>query len=542
MYPQLPENLADLSASDLRALAAEFRAARAAHATESPQMDAEEFATWETAGRTAIILDNLADERDRLAAEEAEQAEAERLAAEEAERLAAEDDDSGDEDEGGDEDGGDGDGDGLSNSAGTGLSLGGVQVVERTLSGWRSTGVGAERGHEFATTRELGEIVQEVMASAAAGDNTRREIATMSSRMPEDRILDQQRLFTDLATLTDAPDEITAAFCTPLQPLYELACANVTRRPVFNGLPQYQPDADRGGFRVPESPSLFDITGGFGQWTSTDDADLEAIKEECQTIQCVNWNDFEWYGTYRCLKVRNLMAMTFPELVDAYLNRLQARWARYAEVLLLEQMGTASTNVQGFAQKYGANVSLHRNILTYLGKYAEIERWDTPVMDAWMPRWLLWALRMDMSSRRRDGGYVAASVETVEAAFREIGVEPHWFMDRPSWSTPISPLSVNGDLTHFPSEVQILLHRRGKFAVMDKGELVVGLGGNPIRIEDDLRRNQATFFFESFEGLIDTDSCPAHLLTVPGLCYNGAQIADTQIECEGYDLVGVGSG
>jgi hypothetical protein len=77
---------------------------------------------------------------------------------------------------------------------------------------------------------------------------------------------------------------------------------------------------------------------------------------------------------------------------------------------------------------------------------------------------------------------------------------------------------------------------------MDKGELNLGLGGNPLRIEDDVRRNQATFFFESFEGLIDTDSCPAHLITVPGLCYNGQQIADTVILCEGQDALGEGSG
>ena len=119
-------------------------------------------------------------------------------------------------------------------------------------------------------------------------------------------------------------------------------------------------------------------------------------------------------------------------------------------------------------------------------------------------------------------------------------------MDRPSWATPFgngtgNPFSVNGDLVMFPSTVQILLHRRGKFAVINKGQLQLGLGGNPLRIEEDVRRNQATFFFESFEGLVDTDSCPAHLLTIPGLCYHGGQIADQQIECEGIDMVGVGS-
>ena len=115
-------------------------------------------------------------------------------------------------------------------------------------------------------------------------------------------------------------------------------------------------------------------------------------------------------------------------------------------------------------------------------------------------------------------------------------------MDRPSWATPIPDLATSGDLNFFPSSVEILLHRRGKFALMDRGDLTIGVSPNNIyRLGDDLRRNQFTFFFESFEGIIDTDSCPAHILQIPDLCYNGAQIADVAIACEGYDVEGIGS-
>ena len=550
MYPQLPENLADLSADELRSLAKDFRSARKQFAIENPQMDAEQFAEWEKGKGVIDVLVGLAAdaqiEEDDAAAEAAAAKAAEEAAAAEADE---DDDDDVDTDASADDDSQDDDDD-VDTAASTdpvvptgGLSLDGVQTAAVATTGWVGTGKGGvDKGHEFATTRDIGVAVQEVMQTMAAGDHDRREIAVMKGNFSDSQRITGDDLFVDLAKLTD-PDEIEAAFCTPLTPLYGLDCANVTRRPVFGGLPVFTPDANRGGFRVPESPSLTDITGGYGQWTSTNDADTEAIKSACQTISCVDWNNFEWYATYRCLTVKNMMQMTFPELVDAYLNRLQAAWARYAEVLLLEAMGTASTSLDGIAQGYGANVSLQRNILTYLGKYAEIERWDAPVMDAWMPRWLLWALRMDMASRRKDAGGMVPSVETVEQGFRDVGVEPHWFMDRPSWATPFyNNISVNGDLTPFPSQVEILIHRRGKFAVMDKGELTLGLGGNPIRIEDDVRRNQATFFFESYEGLIDTDSCPAHLLTVPNLCYSGTQIADTIILCEGQDAVGEGSG
>lgn len=542
-YPELPQTFDGMTAAELRELSSQIRAARRAEAAANPTMSADEDAAWRNWGTVASRIDTLADEAEVAEAAEAqreadEQAaaaarEAEEAAAAEAEAAAAAE---SDDDEETDDDTDETEASIQVRDVQTDLALDGNRTPEVTRSGWLSTGRGGfDAGHEFADSRELGAAVQEVMASVADGDNDKRVIARLPAQVNDAQRIHDEQLFVDLARLSD-PNEIEAAFCTPLTPLYALACANVTRRPVFNGLPTFVPDANRGGFRVPTSPSLDDITGGFGQWTSANDADAEAIKNACQTISCVTWNDFEWYGTYRCLTVRNMMQMTFPELVDAYLNRLQARWARYAEVLLLEAMGNQSTSIDGFAQSYGANVSLQRVLLTYLGKYQEIERWDTPEMDAWMPRWLLWALRMDIASRRKDAGGMVPSVEEVERGFREIGVEPHWYMDRPSWATPISPLAVSGDLTMFPSTVEILVHRRGKFAVMDKGELTVGLGGNPIRIEDDLRRNQATFFFESFEGLIDTDSCPAHLITVPGLCYNGSQIADVNIECEGYDL------
>lgn len=526
---QLPENIADLSAAELRDLARDMRAARKQFALDNLQMTAEQFDEWTQAGRAVSILETLAAEK---AADE--QAEADAQAAAEAAAAAEETDEDSDDDD-------DDETEASSTPLPTGLALDSETEIVRPGSGWLATGIGGvSRGTEFETMTDLGEVVQGIMSSMAAGDNDKRIVATLPARPTEAQHLSGDQWFVDLAART-ASDEIEAAFCTPLTPLYDLSCANATRRPVFNGLPTFVPDANRGGFRVPESPSLFDITGGFGQWTSANDADLEAIKDACQTISCVSWNDFEWYATYRCLTVRNMMQMTFPELVEAYLNRLQARWARYAEVLLLEAMGTASTSIDGFAQGYGANVSITRNIMTYLAKYAEIERWDTPDMDAWMPRWLLWALRMDLASRRQDA-YVPATEAEVTRRFTDIGITPRWYMDRPSWATPISPLAVNGDLTFFPSQVEILIHRRGKFAVMDKGELSLGLGGNPFRMEDDVRRNQATFFFESFEGLIDTDSCPAHIITVPGLCYSGVQIADAQIECEGYDMVGVGSG
>lgn len=569
MYPQLPDNFTELDAAGLRSLAAEFTNARRTEATAHPQMDKAQHEAWAAAGATRDMLLALAADKD-----------AEELAAAQAlshqaalEALAANDPPAGEgEGEGGTGEGGTGEGEGEGGTGGggtgegeggdgglslppTGLSLPSEKQILVSAGGrWMSgKDSGLQQGGKavaFESNRQIGEVVAGLMESYGGSPDRELVVAEMPGNWKPEQMLSgaPNEMFTDWARIA-SPDqtEIEAAFCTPFQNSYELSCANVTRRPVFNGLPVFTMNVDRGGINIPESPSLNDITTGYGQWTSSDDSDTNAIKN-CQTIDCVDWNDFEWYAVYRCLKVKNMMQMVFPELVDAYLNRLQAAWARYAEILLLEQMGTASTAIDGLGpQGYGANVSLQRNILTYLGKYADIERWDEPVMDAWMPRWLLWALRMDIASRRRDANGQMPTVAAVEQSFKDVGVQPRWYMDKPSWATAFgngtgNPFSVNGDLVSFPSTVQILMHRRGKFAVINKGSLQLGLGGNPLRIEEDVRRNQATFFFESFEGLVDTDSCPAHLVTVSGLCYNGGQIADVQIGCSGNDIPGVASG
>ena len=563
MYPELPQSFDGLSAAELRELADSIRNARRAQAKEI--LSAEDHEAWTQWGLTEARVRTLADETQadedaeaqRVAAEEAAAKEAEEAAAKEAEEAAAKEaeeaaaaaseDDTSDDESDKDDD--------VDTAASTDTAVTRVADTGMSLDNTGDTGTGnsdpmwlasgespkADKGQAFADRRELAAYIDEVLHSKGDLNQDKTILATINANPTDAQRISGDRLFVDMARMSD-PDEIEAAFCTPLTPLYGLACANITRRPVFNGLPTFVPDANRGGFRVPTSPSIDDITGGFGQWTSTDDADSEAIKAACQTITCVSWNDFEWYATYRCLKVRNMMQMTFPELVDAYLNRLEARWARYSEVLLLEAMANQATSIDGFAQSFGAGVSLQRNLLTYLAKYREIERWDVGQMDAWMPRWLQYALRMDIASRRKDAGGMVPSEEAVDQIFTEVGITPHWYIDRPSWATPLSPLAVSGDLTMFPSTAEILVAPRGKFAVMDKGQLNLGLGGNPIRIENDVRQNQATFFFESYEGLIDTTSCPAHLLTVTGLCYNGFQIADRKIECEGYDLVGEGSG
>jgi hypothetical protein len=411
----------------------------------------------------------------------------------------------------------------------------------RTI-GWKATDntPGKSAGEMFESYLEIATALQAQASLVGDGSDKKHTVAKMygnfrpEQRLSEDMVLNLDRF---------SEDEIMAAMCAPLQPLYDLACANSTRRPVKSSLPMFQ-SPTRGGFSVYPSPSLTDITTGYGQWTSVDDANAEATKSACQTITCATPVEYRIYGVYRCLTVKNLLQMTFPELVEAYLNRLAAAQARLAETLLLEAMGNGAVSIDAVTLGYGAKTTILSTILNYIGLYAEIERWDADQMEAWMPRWVVKAIQMDEVRRRRtDGGNTPVpSQSTIEGWFRDAGVNPHFFMDRPSWATPIPPLATSSVLNLLPRNLEILLAPRGKFAVMDRGELNIGVApGNLYRDNTSNTRNEFTLFFENFEGIINTNTCPAHLLQINNLCYNGAQIADVTMGCEGIDEPGIGS-
>jgi hypothetical protein len=153
-------------------------------------------------------------------------------------------------------------------------------------------------------------------------------------------------------------------------------------------------------------------------------------------------------------------------------------------------------------------------------------------------------LKADQVSRRNTNGSVlrVPSDGEINALFTDAGFSPHWFLDRPSWMTPLPAFDVGGKLADFPRNIEMLIAPRGKYALMDRGELNIGVSGNGMyRDNESNRHNNFTFFFENFEGVVDTTSCPAHIVELNNVCWNGQQIADVVIDCEGDDEIGIGS-
>lgn len=388
----------------------------------------------------------------------------------------------------------------------------------------RNTGsAGRELLDSLAVARELINAVENLGTS-----DTKVPVAVMRARFAEGAALLENDAAANFRRFS--PAEIQASLCAPAEPLYDLACYSSTVRPVANSLVARQ--AERGKVSVYPSPTLSDITtnatgNAVGVWTSADDT-TPASEKGYTEITCGTPVTYEIYAVYRAIRVRELLLRTFPELVDAYLNKLEALWARTAEIQLLAAMFSGTTAVgltPADVEGYGATVATMRRIETLLSFHRDQERWEDGVqMNAYVPRWFLSALRLDQMSRR--GGSVP-SVADINRQFADVGANLIPVMDRPSWQVA-DGVMLNGssELGRLPNQVKILLTPADKFAMMERGDLSVGVRGAGMRDSALVSKNSSQIFYESFEGIVDLNSCPAYTVHMTGLKYSGHQIDD----------------
>lgn len=565
-FPVLPENLAGLSDSDLDALKVGFRKIFAlvkdgTYSLDSQDsIDAVEKGTAdydavkaEVASRkeAAAKIETLRAAAEAALADEDDVEEDDAEAAEEAEEEAeSEGESEGAEDDEGD----DADGEAAAanektfthlRSAGRprkGVGAKATEALQHAANQFQAAdGVPGKRAKEaFVNYEELAEALWERSRTKPREDVS---VASAFGKYPKERIIEDEspRVF-NLAGLDGGwgkgtEEELTAAFCAPCTPYYDISCANTDRRPVFNSLPQFQ--APRGCVTIYPSPTLADITGGHGLWDKDDDAATPLVpKNACMTISCANSTAYYFYGVYRCLTVQNFLQMTFPELVAAYLNLLAAASAREAEKQLLDLLAVGTNTITASAMGLSGSASLSVQLQHYMDGYAERARWDTPQMEMWAPRWLQGYLKTDITLRKNlNGGPPRVGTDAdVASLFSDLGITPHWYMDTPTWGTAAPTLGTGvANIPNGPGgSVKILLAPRGKYALIDRGELRVGVSGNNIyRDNTSNSLNQFTMFFETFEGIVDTNTCPADLVTLP-LCFNGVQVGDTDsTDCAG---------
>lgn len=335
----------------------------------------------------------------------------------------------------------------------------------------------------------------------------------------------------------EAMESLTAALCAPTEPTYAIATQSSTARPVKGSLAVYRPQ--RGKVSVYPSPKLSDIAvdTGRGQWTAEDDANPSATKNPPATITCADPETYTMYGVYRSMKIKNMLAMTFPELVEAYLNRLGALTSRLGDTLLLDA-GINSPNtstITAAGTGYGASIDILGSFLSIAALYREEERYGDQQFDAWLPRWVAQAFRLDVLRQRKTQGRIGDRLPTmaeVNAVLSDAGVDVTWTLDTAStWGA--APVLTDGEaLPDFPVDVPFLLAPKGNLRALDRGDLTIGVNpGGIYRDNSSNEDNTFTIFQESFEGLMDLGATN-WAGAIEGVCFSGAQVADvTAITC-----------
>jgi len=383
-------------------------------------------------------------------------------------------------------------------------------------------------GDRFEDTTDIGKALVARWSDIRGGGTESLGVAKIEGRFAPGSEL----ALGDYTGFVSNDDAITAGMdCVPREPIYDVGCDSSVARPFANSLPNRK--APRGGYSVYPSPLLADVTDGTppgdgtGVWERADDAiDSGSVKAACAVIPCGTPDDYDIYGVYRCMTVRNLHQMTHPELVAAFLNKLGALWARLAEVTLLEA-ALNSPNVIDLtgqvADDLGATVNILDNLVLAATVYTEQERYDDGIrFGVWMHRWVLTLLIRDWMRAPRFNPSMAdlvAARSEVESAFTRAGFNVHWVMDSPAGWDAVDTQTA-GALKRLPTTVDMLIGREGNQARLDEGSMTIGVTNRSPWDKEDMARNQFTMFWESYEGLIDY-GCPSYSLSIGDLCPSG---------------------
>lgn len=564
-FPVIPDNLSEItSIEQLNELVAEFRTrAREvlAQRREDPSTVSDEL--WDAASAAPEAIATLRDRIAQLRADAEAEAAIDALDDDEDDEDESESDDDedgeadGDEDEseddGEDEDGEDEDGeaDGDADEAPVPVGAG---ALHDQAPGSRSRPITTNRPGNFTFVsgvdgHEAGDPVTDLIALSEAmrkrymdiqgGSTEKIAVAQLKAHFTEE----MERPIEGVSFDWYDPDAITAGLtCVPREPIYDVGCASSTARPVMGSLPTKR--APRGGFSVYPSPTMADVTDrqdeitgegdpedngdGTGIWTRENDGDLQAVKEACAVIPCGTPENFDVYGVYRCITVRNLLQLTFPELVAAYLNKLGALWARLADTALLDGMVNSPWSIDVTDDVTGNNLGATATLLDRLVQIARVYTEQDRYMEGlrfgvWLHRWVATLVIRDWLKAPRYNptfSELIAVQSEINAAFSRAGFNVHWTMDAATAWASIDQ-QVDGEaLVDLPTRVDMKIAPEPNFMRLDLGNMTVGVTNRNPWDKDDMARNQFTMFWESYEGIID-NGCPSWNYSVDPLCDSG---------------------
>jgi hypothetical protein len=394
-----------------------------------------------------------------------------------------------------------------------------VEVEEITPEGLASTSVPAEPKRNMGITasadvpgysagQELGDLTDVAAALMAKRSHVRGTdrgndgyqylVASIATReydeahtLGNDAIMNLNRIEEAVA-----PEALVAGggIKAMLTPYYELTVFGDSVRPVRDALVGFR--ADRGGIRFIPAPVIGTTSPGVNVYAESVDASATPYGsgKGSVTVSAGSEQTVKVDVIPRIMKVGNLMARTYPEMVAAWTKLLLAQHAREAETNLLDKLLAGSTAVSA-AQTYGVAQSILPQVDQLVAAYRSRHRIASSVrFRCILPFWVKDLIRSDIA-RRQFGSDFALPDSAITEYFSVRGVNVTFHYDESSTTSSIFADQTTTPMLKYPTTVEWFLFPEGTWLFLDGGSLDLGL----VRDSTLNSTNDYTLFAETFE-------------------------------------------
>lgn len=360
---------------------------------------------------------------------------------------------------------------------------------------------GYAAGQELQSIQDVAEALMakrlHVRGTDKGNDGYQYLVASIETRdYDEDHTLGNDAII-NMGRIEAAQDDALVAgggIKAPLTPYYELAVFGDSVRPVRDALVGYK--ADRGGIRYVPSPVIDTLSPGVNVYAESVDASATPYGSGKGTVTVSAGPELTVKVDVipRIMKVGNLMARTFPEMVAAWTKLLLAQHAREADSNILDKLVADSTAVSGDAV-YGANLTILGHVDQLVAAYRSRHRIASGArFRAIIPFWVKDIIRTDIS-RRQFGGVPNLPDSAIDEYFSVRGVNVTWHYDESATTSSIYGAQSAGAMLKYKTTVEWFLFPEGTWLFLDGGSLDLGL----VRDSTLNSTNDYTIFAETFE-------------------------------------------
>jgi len=347
------------------------------------------------------------------------------------------------------------------------------------------------------------------------GDGEQHIVASITTRYPESRILTQDT-DTNVAKINavTGPEALVASggHSTPFEVRYDIFGFGTTVRPVRDSLPRFQ--ADRGGIRYIQPPTLADYGDAVGVWTNATDTNPGTEVKASLTVTAATELTVATDAVTLQLQFGNLMTRAYPELIARHNELALIQHAREAEQYLLNQLTSGSTAVTsssliGVARDYLVQVG--RAAAAYRSRY----RLDpTQNLRVIAPSWVLDAMVADLTLQMPGDSTLSVAQSEIEGYLSARGVSITWTPD-----LNVFGAQSTGAMNEFSDTFTWYMFAEGTFLFLDGGTLDIGI----IRDSTLVGTNDYKMFVETFEGIAKVGI--ESLVVTSTIAVNGAAAA-----------------